>query len=900
MRGAGLFLCLIGFAASQNSGSNIPGTPRQLPGTPRFEVHQSKSPWSIPSIDVTFANGVQDSLVLERFYPTEQSRMERKLSCNFFGHLRDEETACVAVTGCPGDDMYFTINSKNSGARSMFILHKDGSVEVVESAFKDKRVKSGTLRVPGSKYNREEPLFVLDGDELKNPDQIDEEMTYEKLCASGDCSSMPAKQKMQIRIHYDDTFNDGTSNVDGYLDQMATHLQTHFCQTSLGTQIKIEVLGSYTHHAGEEWRAESASGSLSGPIKNIAAADTSGADLNVFMCKDPQFYGVVGLAYVGTMCKTYLPGYNAGVNEKRGNILSTSEVVAHEMGHNMGMLHDFDEEHGGDNGACDGTGIMSYGSAPNVWSTCSKNDFNALYNSIIGSNSLSWCLDVDNTACGGDGTTTTPTTQGPTAPPPPAGTCADMPTFMTNADRIVGGEAAPSPIPWQVSLQSNGFAFCGATILDASTVLCAAHCTPSTSHSIRVGSITKSSGGQVRNVAQVIYNNNEGYQYNSGTLENDFVIIKLDSPLTLNNDVQPACLPSSSTYLGVSSTEEQCFTSGWGTLSSGGSSPNTLQYVRVPAITNEACNDDYGGSITDSMICAGYPGVGEKDACQGDSGGPFVCNDGGKAVIAGVVSWGNGCALADFPGVYARTTHVLDWIKEQMGSNGTGPTTAPPPTDGCGSPQWENDDYCDDENNNEGCNWDGGDCCFNNATGWDNYCTDCECLECIPSGWHGDGICDDGNLNTENCLWDGGDCCDDVDNGVFVNTNYCTECQCLDPVFATTTTTTATTTTTVNTTTTGCGSPQWAKDQFCDDENNNVDCNFDGGDCCFNDHGGWDTYCEDCECLECQPGDWHGDDYCDDELNTENCKYDGGDCCGEDTDITYCEDCLCLDPSAKQ
>ena len=72
-----------------------------------------------------------------------------------------------------------------------------------------------------------------------------------------------------------------------------------------------------------------------------------------------------------------------------------------------------------------------------------------------------------------------------------------MPSFMTNADRIVGGQDAPSPIPWQVSLQNNGFAFCGATILDASTLLCAAHCQPTTSHSIRVGSVSRSSGGQV-------------------------------------------------------------------------------------------------------------------------------------------------------------------------------------------------------------------------------------------------------------------------------------------------------------------------------------------------------------------------------------------------------------------
>ena len=61
--------------------------------------------------------------------------------------------------------------------------------------------------------------------------------------------------------------------------------------------------------------AESDSNSLSGPIKDIAAADNSGADLGVFMCKDSAFYGTVGLAWVGTMCKTYYSGYNAGVNE---------------------------------------------------------------------------------------------------------------------------------------------------------------------------------------------------------------------------------------------------------------------------------------------------------------------------------------------------------------------------------------------------------------------------------------------------------------------------------------------------------------------------------------------------------------------------------------------------------
>ena len=62
---------------------------------------------------------------------------------------------------------------------------------------------------------------------------------------------------------------------------------------------------------------------------------------------------------------------------------------------------------------------------------------------------------------------------------------------------------------------------------------------------------------------------NNDLPYNSQTLDNDWIIAKLESPLEMNSDVQAACLPSSSEYLSLSSTEDRCFTSGWGTLSSG-------------------------------------------------------------------------------------------------------------------------------------------------------------------------------------------------------------------------------------------------------------------------------------------------------------------------------------------
>ena len=81
---------------------------------------------------------------------------------------------------------------------------------------------------------------------------------------------------------------------------------------------------------------------------------------------------------------------------------------------------------------------------------------------------------------------------------------AVMPTFMRDATRfvtseIVGGQSAPSPIPWQVSIQ--GGVNCGGTILDAYTVLSAGHCFDQNvtinGKSIRAGSTQRSSGGQV-------------------------------------------------------------------------------------------------------------------------------------------------------------------------------------------------------------------------------------------------------------------------------------------------------------------------------------------------------------------------------------------------------------------
>jgi trypsin len=98
--------------------------------------------------------------------------------------------------------------------------------------------------------------------------------------------------------------------------------------------------------------------------------------------------------------------------------------------------------------------------------------------------------------------------------------------------------------------------------------------------------------------------------------------------------------------------------SGWGTVSSGGS-PDLLQSVVVPVVSDADCDDAYGGIDADTMICAGEAGM---DSCQGDSGGPIVCGEEGSEVLCGVVSWGIGCGLNGYPGVYAEASNYIEWL----------------------------------------------------------------------------------------------------------------------------------------------------------------------------------------------------------------------------------------------
>ncbi|ELP66430.1 S1 family peptidase [Streptomyces turgidiscabies] len=226
---------------------------------------------------------------------------------------------------------------------------------------------------------------------------------------------------------------------------------------------------------------------------------------------------------------------------------------------------------------------------------------------------------------------------------------------------IVGGTtttASAYPYVMQITDASQN-QFCGGTLVSATKVVTAAHCmVGETTSSVRVvGGRTYLNGtnGTVSKVTKIWIHPS----YTDATNGDDVAVLTLATSMPYTT---ASYVTSSQTSVYAAGTTARII--GWGTTSSNGSSSNQLRTATVPTVSNSSCSSSYGSSyIASDMVCAGYT-AGGVDTCQGDSGGPLMIG----GVLAGITSWGEGCAAAGYPGVYTRLTTFSSLVATQVAS----------------------------------------------------------------------------------------------------------------------------------------------------------------------------------------------------------------------------------------
>lgn len=168
--------------------------------------------------------------------------------------------------------------------------------------------------------------------------------------------------------------------------------------------------------------------------------------------------------------------------------------------------------------------------------------------------------------------------------------------------RIVGGQTAPRPYPYQISLQiktNNGYSHnCGGSIVKENCVLTAAHCVVD----FQPGNLSIFAGTNKLNDV-----NGQRYSVNSfkvhpdyqELVQNDIAVIKINDAFQYSSKIAPIKYTSNEVGGGVN-----CTLTGWGYTNPFrvGNPPNDLQRAFLPTLTNDQCRAD-GQNVGTTEIC---------------------------------------------------------------------------------------------------------------------------------------------------------------------------------------------------------------------------------------------------------------------------------------------------------
>ncbi|XP_030011963.1 tissue-type plasminogen activator-like [Sphaeramia orbicularis] len=250
-------------------------------------------------------------------------------------------------------------------------------------------------------------------------------------------------------------------------------------------------------------------------------------------------------------------------------------------------------------------------------------------------------------------------------------TCGERSERRMN--KVVGGSFTPiESHPWVSAVfeQRRGF-LCGGSLIAPCWVLSAAHCFSDGEHTnikrlvVYLGKSAINETDLAREQKFTVEKLIIHQKYNDTTYDNDIALLKIKGKdggcAAKSLTSRTVCLPPPHTQLPAGF---QCSVAGFGKERH--DAWHYSQYLKqapVNLISQSECKSElyYKDRITENMFCAASPDW-TTDACGGDSGGPLVCEASGRMFLFGVISWGEGCAWKNKPGVYTQVTNYNKWI----------------------------------------------------------------------------------------------------------------------------------------------------------------------------------------------------------------------------------------------
>ena len=407
----------------------------------------------IVDINLPGSNGLKDSMTLRSFIPSDADQNHNH--CNYVGELASNKKATVSVSGCIGrEDVTTTITSdKHSNMTHIWKLY--GVVEEVTTSKEDNSgsnpnavdgfdQNSNQIETTSNGQNLDEIETTtenLDEVESSTNDQDDFETSTEGTndipipkepidhieCAmklKGNIQGLiPSDLTLQLSVNYDDTFlesfNHDKAKAEASIREAITQAQPIFLDSTLGTKVHLKPVGDFIHWSGERMHATEKN--MNHFVAILKKANPSPERLsnsfyynathvmftNYTQCKsdnvgleDNCASGQASLASACASTRLYKSNYRLEFGEFLPSIAIVEKnpggsfgwLLAHELGHVLGMDHDAKWEEGNERpvvpkGYCNDvesgklTNIMRNLLAPKrrTWSICNRCDLLITY-----------------------------------------------------------------------------------------------------------------------------------------------------------------------------------------------------------------------------------------------------------------------------------------------------------------------------------------------------------------------------------------------------------------------------------------------------------------------------------------------------------------------------------------